>query len=58
MPEAKASMEPLVVDTIAMFDATTPSKAFSVEVNGRGWPLAHSVRYPSTPWGTTVAFST
>ena len=32
--EAKASMEPLLVGTIAMFEVTNPSTAFSVETAG------------------------
>src|SRR5208337_2966601 len=54
--DAKASIEPSVVGTIAMFDVTAPSIAFSVEATGGGLPLSgHKVRYPSGPGGTTVA---
>ena len=44
--------------TIAMFEAVNPSYAFRVETSGRVSPSGHSVRYPSEPLGTTVAFKT
>src|SRR5664280_666362 len=58
-PNAYASTFPLVLATIAMLEVIQPSIAFSVE-NGRGLPVpsGHSVRYPSPPWGTTVALRT
>src|SRR5215472_6701104 len=58
VPEAYASTLPLWFPTIAMFDVTAPSDAFSVETDGMGSPSAQSVRYPSEPTGTTVALKT
>src|SRR5271157_2520873 len=56
--EAKASILPLLVGTIAMFDVTAPSIAFSVETPGCIPPSGHSVRYPNEPGGTTVPLKT
>src|SRR5689334_10963964 len=58
---ANASMEPLLtlLGTIAMFDVTNPSRAFSVETTGCCWPAGHNVRKPRGPLaGTTVALKT
>src|ERR1700728_337788 len=55
---AYASIRPLVVGTMAMFDVIAPSFAFKVDAFGRPWPSAHSVRNPSVGAGTTVAFKT
>src|SRR5271166_2083941 len=55
---AYASISPLLVGTIAMFDVTAPSGAFRVETHGRLPPSGHSVRYPSGSDGTTVALKT
>ena len=56
--DAKASIDPFVVLTIAMFDVTDPSCAFNVDTSGCGVPSGQSVRKPSGPEGTTVAFVT
>jgi hypothetical protein len=42
--DAKALTEPLVVGTIAMFEVTAASKAFSVETRGCAAPCGHNVR--------------
>src|SRR5664280_474933 len=57
-PDAYASIFPLLVGTIAMFEVIMPSIAFKVEAKGRGWPSGHKVRYPNGPCGTTVALKT
>jgi hypothetical protein len=44
VPCAKASLLPLVLGTMAMFDVIAPSLAFSVETVGCGEPSGHSVR--------------
>src|SRR5271167_572581 len=56
--EAKASIEPSLLGTIAMFDVTDPSTAFSVETPGCEPPSGHRVRYPNVGAGTTVALNT
>src|SRR5215469_15307884 len=43
---------------MAMLLVMAPSSAFSVDTVGWPAPCGHSVRYPSDPDGTTVAFST
>jgi len=44
VPEAPASILPLLVGTIAMFEVMKPSGAFSVETVGWGSPSGHKVR--------------
>ena len=51
-------MEPSVVGTIARFEVTSPSTAFSVDTVGWFWPSGHNVRYPNLPDGITVALKT
>src|SRR5262245_63537731 len=50
---------PLVpATTIAAFALTLPSREFSVETNGCGWPAGQILKYPSVPFvGTTVTLS-
>src|SRR5262245_15159717 len=50
---------PLVpATTIAAFALTLPSREFSVETNGCGWPAGQILKYPSVPVvGTTVTLS-
>src|SRR5580698_10554963 len=57
-PAAYASMEPLLVGTIAMFDVIQPSGAFSVDTTGWFCPSGHSVIYANVGDGITVAFAT
>ena len=40
----KALIDPFVVGTMAMFEVTVPSYAFSVETSGCASPCGHSVR--------------
>jgi hypothetical protein len=56
--EAKASIDPLAVGTIAIFDVIAPSAAFRVDASGCGCPFGHKVRKPNDPAGTTVALKT
>ena len=44
VPEAPASILPLLVGTTAMFEVMKPSAAFSVETVGWGSPSGHKVR--------------
>ena len=44
--------------TIAVLDVIDPSSAFNVDTSGCGIPSGQSVRNPSEPEGTTVAFTT
>ena len=55
---ANTLMEPLPAGTIARFDVTLASSAFSVATTGRVCPCGHNVRYPSEPVGTTVTLMT
>src|ERR1700691_107825 len=41
-----------------MLDVTNPSSAFKVDTSGCDVPSGQSVRNPSDPEGTTVAFTT
>ena len=45
--EAKASVEPSLLGTIAMFEVMAPSSAFSVETFG--WLRAHPPTVSGTP---------
>jgi hypothetical protein len=54
----KTLMDLLMVGTIARFEVTTPSSAFSVDTTGMVCPSGHSVMYPSGPGGTTATLST
>ncbi len=56
--EAKTSIEPFAVGTIAMLDVMAPSIAFNVETTGRPWPSGHRVMKPSDAGGTTVVLNT
>ena len=55
---AYTSIDPFVLDTIAMFDVTAPSAAFKVHVSGCGMPSGHSVEVFSGPCGYAVALKT
>src|SRR5580698_4013834 len=57
-PWAHASVLPSVLGTMAMFDVTAPSLAFSVDTVGCGSPSGHSVRKLSVPCGIAVALNT
>ena len=57
-PAAYASMDPLLVGKIAMFDVIHPSGAFSVDTAGWFYPSGHSVRYANVGDGITMAFAT
>ena len=46
------------VGTIARLEVTAPSSAFSDDTVGWTCPCGHSVKYPSTDGGTTVALNT
>src|SRR5512133_3645376 len=52
---AKTLIRPFAAGTMAMFEVTAASSAFSVDTVGRAWPYGHIVRYPNGPGGTTVA---
>ena len=56
--DENALMDPFVVGTIAMFEVTAPSRAFSVETTGCDAPCGQSVKKPNDEGGTTVAFRT
>jgi hypothetical protein len=53
-----ASIAPLSVGTIAMFDVVTPSVAFRVDASGCARIEGQRVRNCTGAKGTTVAFST
>src|ERR1035441_2461406 len=55
---ANALIDPFVVGTMAMFEVTAPSNAFSVATTGRTCPCGQSVKYPSDAGGTTVTLNT
>src|ERR1039458_619718 len=55
---ANALIDPFVVGTIARFEVTAPSGAFSVDTVGRVCPCGQSVRNPNGPGGTAVTFTT
>src|SRR5579871_1782580 len=57
-PAAKVSVEPSRFGTMAIFDVTRPSNAFSVDASGRVSLSGHKVRNPKAPLGTTVALKT
>jgi len=54
----KTLIDPLAVGTMARFEVTAPSSAFSVDTTGMVAPRGHSVMYPSGPGGTTVTLNT
>jgi len=56
--EEGLAMAQSVMPNIIILDVMMPSGAFSVEVSGRGPVTGQTVRYPSGPWGMTVAFIT
>src|SRR5664280_1770844 len=58
MPAAYASILPLTLGTIAMFDAIHPSAAFSVDTTGWPWLSGQSGRELRLGDGTTVALKT
>src|SRR5580693_5777761 len=58
VPEAKASILPLMLGTTAMFEVVNPSRAFRVETTGCSLLSGHSVRKLKVGEGKTVALKT